>query len=213
MKKKLLLPSILLTHMLFYTACGQKQYTSDISNSQVTTASNNRSITHSSDYSSPSTQIAITPSANGTTYQLPSLQGETITIIENGNVGFDFPQYNGKIVIFEIFGKDCEYCLEETPIINRIKREFSSRVEVVAIQAQDRMTPSVASMMLSQQNMNYPVIEGDDAKNLLRFLSETYGWTGILPYVLLVKNGSTEYTFPDGGVNYEELKESIESLL
>jgi len=223
MKKKLLIPTILLTHMLLSTACVSTHstnthnvssnpatinpatvettttYTQDPIITQVTSVNNNHT-------PSPSTDAGIA-------HQLPTIQGNSITIIENGNVGFDFPQYRGKIVIFEIFGKDCEYCAEEMPIINRIKNEFSSDVVVVAIQAQDRMSPSIASNILRQHHINYPVIEGDDAKDILRFLSETYAWRGILPYTLLIKNGSTEYTFPDGGVGYQELKESVQNLL
>jgi len=206
MRKKLLLPSILLSNILLYTACSQIQPTN------MTHTTSNQSAVATNNHTTPMDNFSST-SSNGVAHQLTSLQGETITIIENGNIGFDFPQFQGKIIIFEIFGKDCEYCLEEAPIINRIKREFSGRVEVVAIQAQGRIPPSLASTMLSQQNINYPVIEGDDAKELLRFLAETYGWTGILPYILLVKDGTTEHTFPDGGVGYEELKESIENLL
>ncbi len=209
---KLLLPSILLTHILLYTACGQKQ--PNYTNSQPNSQSTNTLHTPTIDSPRPSTIETEEPtySENGTTYQLPTIQGKNITITDNGNIGFIFPQYAGKIIIFEIMGKDCEYCKKESPILNRIKREFSNNVEVIAIQAQERMSPSATSNFLSQQNINHPVIEGDDAKELLRFVSETYGWTGILPYILLVKNGSTEYTFSDGGASYTELKESIQSL-
>ena len=213
MKKKLLLPSILLTHLLLYTACGQKQLT-NIDYEQTTqpvTNVNTSVSTPTIEYTSPS--ISSTSSSNGIVHQLPSIQGDTITIEENGNVGFSFPQFKGKIIIFEIFGKTCDYCFEEMPIIERIKKEFPSNVEIIAIQAQDRMSPSVASTIISQNNIDYPIIEGDDAKEILRFLAETYAWRGVLPYVLLIKDGTTEYTFPDGGVSYEELKESVESLL
>ncbi len=198
MKKKLLLPSILLSHMLLSTACIQKQST------HINSTSNSSSTIQTTTSS---------PSINGIAHQLPTTQGDSITIVENGNVGFDFPQYRGKIIIFQIFGKDCEYCIEEMPIINRVKNEFSSRIEVIGIQAQERMSPSIASNILRQHNINYPVIEGDDAKDILRFLADTYAWRGILPYTLLIKDGTTEYTFPDGGVGYQELKESIESLM
>ncbi len=197
MKKKLLLPSILLTHMLLSTACMQKQST------HINSTSNSSSTIQTTTSS---------PSISGIAHQLPTIQGDSITIVENGNVGFDFPQYRGKIIIFQIFGKDCEYCIEEMPIINRVKNEFSSRIEVIGIQAQERMSPSVASNILRQHNINYPVIEGDDAKDILRFLANTYEWRGNLPYTLLIKNGVTESTFPDGGVGYQELKESIESI-
>jgi len=222
MKKRLLLPTILLTHMFLSTACVQKQQTSNISHTintpQITETSTYTPIP--SEVYSPEPEVTVnshhtssTPAMDGMRHQLPTIQGNTVTIIENGNVGFDFPQYRGKIVIFEIFGKDCEYCVEEMPIINRVKNEFSNRVQVVAIQGQDRMSPSIASSILRQHNINYPVIEGDDAKDILRFLADTYAWRGILPYILLIKDGTTEYTFPDGGVGYEELRESIQSLL
>jgi thiol-disulfide isomerase/thioredoxin len=213
MKKRLLLPSILLTYMFLSTSCIQKQsiYTDD-------RPYNNRSTTNSetiaytpeptnNNYPSSSSTIS------GTTHQFPTIQGDSITIIENGNVGFDFPQYRGKIIVFQIFGKDCEYCIEEMPTINRINNHFSNRVKVIGIQAQGRMSPSIASNILQQHNINYPIIEGDDAKELLGFIADTYAWRGILPYTLLIKDGTTEYTFPDGGVSYQELKESIDSLL
>jgi thiol-disulfide isomerase/thioredoxin len=209
--------------MFLSTACVQKQPNNTNNNVSTTSASiQTPSYTSSAPtivqadepiINEPTTNNHNTSSMNGLTHQLPTIQGETITIIENGNVGFDFPQYRGKIIIFEIFGKDCEYCVEEMPIINRVKNEFSNRVKVIAIQGQDRMSPSRASSILRQHNINYPVIEGDDAKGILRFLADTYAWRGILPYILIIKDGSTEYTFPDGGVGHQELRESIQSLL
>ena len=222
MKNKLIVPTILLSYMLLCTACAQKQSQKySIENiSQISNSSNisptydapvatTPTVTTTNNYNHAPTPTTI----DGINHQLPTLQGDTITIIENGNVGFDFPQYKGKIVIFEIFGKDCEYCVEEMPIINKIKREFPNRVKIVAIQGQDRMSPSIAANILHQHNIHYPIIEGDDAKDILRFLADTYAWRGILPYILLIKDGTTEYTFPDGGVGYQELRESIESLL
>jgi thiol-disulfide isomerase/thioredoxin len=216
MYKKLLLPTIGITYMLLSTACVQKEFPSSINTTSIETP----------DYNTPQniTPIELTQNENnyqenstlsisGKTHQLPTVQGDSITIIENGNIGFDFPQYRGKVIIFEIFGKDCEFCVEEMPIINRIKKEFPTQVEVIAIQGQDRMSPSTATNLLEEHHINYPIIEGEDATEVLTFLADTYAWRGILPYILLVKDGTTEYTFPDGGVGYQELKESVNSLL
>jgi len=224
MKKKLLLPTILLTHIFLSTACVQKQpihensLPHNLSNIETSTYNSNLPQTtlqesNQEEVNTNNYHSTTVSAAEGMSYNLPTIQGNMITIIENGNVGFDFPQYRGKVVIFEIFGKDCEYCVEEMPTINRIKNEFSDQVEVIAIQGQDRMSSSVASAILRRHNIHYPVIEGDDAKDILRFLADTYAWRGILPYILLIKDGTTEYTFPDGGVGYQELKESIETLL
>ncbi len=215
MKKKLLFPTLLLSSILLHTGCMQKQFIE--TNEESTLQSNQPTINHTPTHHTPINHPTLVPppssSITGTAHQLQTIQGQPITVVENGNVGFKFPQFAGKIIIFQIFGKDCEYCFEEMPIITRIKSQYGSRVEVVAIQAQDRMSPSEASNIMSQHHINYPIIEGDDAQDLLRFLTETYGWTGILPYILLIKDGVTEYNFSDGGVSYQEFRESIESLL
>jgi len=218
MKKKLRLSSILLSSILLYTSCAHKQIL-ETTTQEIDIQPTQPIINHIPSYNSTpiTTQPIVPPSVSssmqGVHHQLQTIHGDPITIVENGNVGFKFPQFSGKIIIFQIFGKSCEYCVEELPIINRIKSQYGNRVEVVAIQAQDRMTPAETSNIMRQHHLNYPIIEGDDAHDLLRFLTNTYGWTGRLPYILLIKDGTTEYNFPDGGVSYNELRESIENLL
>jgi len=43
-------------------------------------------------------------------------------------------------------------------------------------------------------------------------MQTTYGWTGILPYMLIIKNGVTEYSF-SGAVSHQELDEAVRSLI
>ncbi|KIM02971.1 MAG: hypothetical protein KU29_13180 [Sulfurovum sp. FS06-10] len=192
MQKKRLLSSLCLSPLLLFTACIPKNF--------------NINGNYPSIYNDDTSYSA----SQSNQHQLRTIQGETITIIENGN-GFIFPQYRDKIVLLQIFGKTCEYCFEEIPIINQIENHYAGKVKVIAIQGQDRMNPSEISTLTNQYQMNYPIIEGDDATNLLAFISRTYNWTGVLPYMLLIKDGVTEFSF-SAGTQYQEFQESIDSL-
>ena len=153
----------------------------------------------------------IAPSTAGNLHHLRTVQGATLTVQERSN-GFVFPQYQNKIVLLEIFGKDCHYCFDEMPIINRLKQKYSGDLQIIAVQAQDAMSKQTSSRVIQQFQMDYPVVDKDEGRDLLYFLQTTYGWTGVLPYILIIKNGVTEYSVA-GEVSYQELEEDIQSLL
>ena len=139
-----------------------------------------------------------------------SIRGKTITIIERKN-GFIFPEYKNKVIILEIFGKDCPHCSKEIPILRKIRNRHKGQLEIIAIQAQGRMDKFTARNYINRNKIRYPIIEGDDDTNLLYFIQATYGWMGILPYTLVIKNGVTELSY-SGEVDYQELKHDIDTL-
>ena len=150
------------------------------------------------------------PPKQSSTHNLVSIRGKSINIIERPR-GFIFPDYGNKVIILELFGKDCPHCLRELPIIDRIRREYRGQLEVIAIQAQDRMSRSEAKAYINGHGIRYPIIEGQDATNLQYFIQKTYGWTGILPYTLVIKDGITQFSY-SGEVDYKEIKKDIDSL-
>ncbi len=147
---------------------------------------------------------------NGEEHVLKSIRGKTIHIIERKN-GFLFPEYKNKVIILEMFGKDCPHCLREVTTIDKIRRRYRGRLEVIAIQSQGRMDIYTARAYINGHKIRYPIIEGDDATNLQYFIQKTYGWTGILPYTLVIKNGITEFAY-SGEVDYPEIEKDIDSL-
>ena len=150
-------------------------------------------------------------SIGGEVHRLRSIQGKEITIVERSN-GFIFPQYPNKTVILEMFGKKCPHCTKEMPILNRIRNKYKGNVEVIAIQVEDKMSPSEAKNLIRRHNIRYPIIPGDTATNLQYNIQTTYGWTGILPFTLVIKDGVNEFTYP-GEVSYNELNRDIRSII
>ncbi|HHD75673.1 MAG TPA: hypothetical protein ENK95_02470 [Campylobacterales bacterium] len=145
------------------------------------------------------------------THQLKTVQGSMLLISEKSN-GFVFPQFENQIVLLQIFGKECEYCFEDMPFIQHLQSKYGSKLKVIALQAQEKMSDSKAQNIIQQFQLNYPIIDRDEGESLLRFINKTYGWSGILPYFLLVKEGITEYSF-SGNINKQEFEEAIQSLL
>jgi len=151
-----------------------------------------------------------TTNQGGEVHSLKSIQGKEITIVERSN-GFLFPQYPSKVVILQMFGKNCSHCIKEMPIMGRIYNKYRKNLEIVAVQVEDRMTSREAKNLLRRHRIKYSIVPGEDATNLQYNIQSTYGWTGILPYTLIIKNGVTEFTYP-GEVSYKELNQDIRSL-
>ena len=152
------------------------------------------------------------PQSSGTAQQLQTVQGGTLSVEQRGN-SLSFPQYQDRVILLQIFGKECHFCFEEMPIIQRAKEKYGSRLQIIAIQGEERMSQETATRLIRKFNMNYPIVERDEARELLVFIGETFNWTGTLPFIQLIKNGVTEYTFSNGGVSYNELTESIDTIL
>jgi len=160
-----------------------------------------------------STHEAITPppATEGDYHQLKTVQGKLISVQERSN-GLFFPQYSDKIILLQVFGQHCPYCLQEMPTLRRLQQQYAGNVQIIALQAQEPMDQSTASMLIQQYQMHYPVIDKEEATDLLFFLQQTFEWTGILPYTLIIKDGAVEYPF-FGETSYQEIDEAIQSLL
>jgi len=147
----------------------------------------------------------------GEIHKLRSIQGKPVIIVER-KTGFIFPQYKNKVVILELFGKDCSHCIKEMPIMEKIFHKYKKNLNIIAIQVENKMSKNEARRLLRKHRIKYPIISGDSATNLQYNIQSTYGWTGILPYILVIKNGVTEFTYP-GEISYKEINKDIRSLL
>ncbi|HHH19125.1 MAG TPA: TlpA family protein disulfide reductase [Campylobacterales bacterium] len=144
-------------------------------------------------------------------HHLRSVQGKRIEIIERPN-GFVFPQYPDKIVLLELFGKRCTHCIKEIKTLNRLRRRYGNRLEIISIQVEEPMGKKQAQRFIQKHQIHYPVIDGADSTELQRTLQTQYEWRGILPYTLVIHNNVTEYAYP-GSVSYSELHRDIRALL
>jgi len=147
----------------------------------------------------------------GEIHRLRSIQGKKITIVERPT-GYIFPQFKNKIVILEMFGQNCSHCIKEMPIMHKLRRRYRHHLEIIALQVEGRMSKHQANALLRRHRIHYPIIAGQTATNLQYQVQSTYGWTGILPFIMVIKDGVTEFTYR-GEVSYKEINKDIRSLL
>jgi thiol-disulfide isomerase/thioredoxin len=147
----------------------------------------------------------------GEVHRLQSIQGQKVTIVERPT-GYVFPEFRNKVVILEMFGKNCSHCIKEMPIMNKLRRQYQNNLEIVVLQVEGKMSPMQANALIRRHKISYPIISGDTATNLQYHVQSTYGWTGVLPFIMVIKNGVTQFTYR-GSVTYNEINNDIRSLL
>ncbi len=157
------------------------------------------------------TPLKVNTHVGGAIHKLRSLQGQNITIQERPT-GYVFPNFKHKIVILEMFGKDCSHCIREMPTMRKLKRRYGKHLEIVAIQVEGKMSRHQANSLIRRHHITYPIIPGESAKNLQFHVQNTFGWTGILPFIMVIKDGVTEFTY-SGTVSYNRIRKDIHSLL
>jgi thiol-disulfide isomerase/thioredoxin len=153
----------------------------------------------------------IQTTSGGEVHKLRSIQGKSITVVERSN-GFIFPEYKNRVIILEMFGKKCPHCIKEMPTLNKLRKKYRGKIEIIAVQVEEKMSSSEANRLIRQHRIHYPIIAGETATNLQYNIQNTYGWTGILPFTMIIKNGVTEFTYP-GAVSYNELNRDLRSVV
>ncbi len=210
MNKNLILSSLLLSSFLFYSGCMKKEfpniYPEDSSN-------NNPSVITETTEITPSPTEVTSQYVPQTKYrQMKTVQGGTITLGEHAR-GFEFPQYKGKIVLLELFGKECHFCFEEMPTIKKIQNIYQDKLSVIAIQATSPMTKREGARLIQEHNINYPIVDQDEAKSILIYLRDIYQWRGILPYIVLIKDGQIQQSIPGSNRFFKDISEGIEDII
>ena len=158
-----------------------------------------------------SSPVKHTPLADFSYYKLQTVQGSTLTVGES-HTGFLFPKFKGKIILMQILGQDCPHCLTEIPIINSIQAKYSQNLQVVALQVQENMGVDIAKSFIQQHNISYPFFDKNAARNLMYGLKTNYEWNGVLPFILLIKDGVTQEVFR-GEKSQQKIEKAIQELL
>ena len=200
MKKKLLLLLFLAT-ALFSTGCVPRTYQNTIS--QQNTLPSRQPNTNP--------QVRNSPLPTFSYQRFQTVQGPILTIGSN-RTGFLFPEFKGKIILLEVFGQDCHFCIESLPSISSLHAKYRQNLQVVALQVQEPMSRGKVNSLIQQFNMNYPIIDRESASELMSVLKSNYEWMGALPFTLLIKNGVTEQVFTEK-TSKEEIERAIQKLL
>ncbi len=127
--------------------------------------------------------------------------------------GVLFEEYKGKVILLNFFGKHCKWCMKEIPDLVALQKKYGKEFQVVAIHAQEPMTPGERSRLNNRFHFNYPIFESDHNYDFTRYISQRAGWTGSLPFtVIFDKSGSAVKIIP-GYAPKESLEHIVKVLI
>jgi peroxiredoxin len=110
-------------------------------------------------------------------FSLPSpLSEDTLTSSQS---------FKGKVVLVSFFASWCRSCLEEIPLLKKLRNRFSDQGFVLIALAVDSENTLSLKNLIQKQGINYPVLLADEA------VKKDFGGISILPTMFLVDRNQT----------------------
>lgn len=129
-----------------------------------------------------------------------------VTLI--GGETFRLSDYQGKVVLLNIWATWCAPCREETPDLQELYEKYSDRGFVILGVSVDEQGESVVRPFIEEYDISYPVvIDKND------IIMDKYGPTMGIPTTYVINpKGNLQY-FAVGAVTNNELEPRIKALL
>ena len=129
-----------------------------------------------------------------------------INITQNG---FVFKQFPGKTVLMNFFGPMCPPCIIEMPHLIELQKQHKDELQIIAVQVQMPMEQNEIKDFIKKNNVNYPVINLNDAWDIASFVKANTNWGGQIPFMMMFdKNGHLKNQYM-GVVANEKLLEDM----
>ena len=115
---------------------------------------------------------------------LTTTAGKIININITQN-GFEFKQYPGKTVLMNFFGPMCPPCIIELPHLIELQKLHKDELQIIAVQVQMPMEQKEIKDFVKTNNVNYPVINLNDAWDIVSFVKANTNWGGQIPFMMM----------------------------
>jgi len=123
--------------------------------------------------------------------------------------GFIFKQYPNKTVLLNFFGPMCPPCIIEMPHLIELQKEHKDDLQIIAVQVQMPMEDKELAAFVKKNNVNYPVVNLNDAWDIVSFVKANTNWGGQIPFMMMFdKNGNLKNQYM-GVVANEKLLEDM----
>jgi len=196
----------LLAGILILSGCG----TDDIVNNASSTAPASTSSTSTTSTPATTSSAPILASTSITT-----ASGKTIKV-NRTQTGLVFEGYEGKIVLLEIYGDTCPFCIQSIPIFNNIRAKYPNDVYVIALESYGKLNSAALAQFAASNGMQYDTVATANSGNMFTFLNELTGYTtnqGVPAYLIFERDGDLAEYKPPHVPNQAEIDTFIQGLL
>lgn len=131
-------------------------------------------------------------------YTAPAVSG--IDVLGRGSVALS--ELKGKVVLINFWATWCPPCRAEIPDLIRLQETYANDFVVLGVSL-DREGVEVVSQFVREQNMNYPVVMGDEA------LVNSYGGVSAIPTSFVVDRQGDLVSKIVGARSYADFEKEI----
>ncbi len=118
------------------------------------------------------------------TISLKTIDGKSINL-KITDSGFIFKEYKNKVVLLDIFGTECPYCIRSRETLVNLQNRYKNNLQIIAIQVQNFIKDDTLKQFAKKYNMTYPIVNLQDAQELVLFIQVNANWQGQIPYMML----------------------------
>ncbi len=127
--------------------------------------------------------FALSLAASSKSFVLNTMDGKKIHIEVNDN-GIKVKEYPDRVIILDFFGKNCPPCKAEMPILGRVQKKYSDKLQIIGLHVQAPLTLSEFSQ-ITKRGVNFPVADYmNNNEEFIEYISSLTGWRGQIPYML-----------------------------
>ena len=153
----------------------------------------------------------------------PTLASTTITTtsgkvikVNRTQSGLVFEGYEGKIVLLEIYGHTCPFCIQAISIFNRLQAKYPNDVYVIAMESYGQLNNAQLQQYVMSNGIQYDTVATSNSGSMFTFMNELTGYTtnqGVPALLILGRDGDLVTYKPPHVPNEAEIEGYIQGLL
>lgn len=146
---------------------------------------------------------------------ISTTSGKTIQVNRTQN-GLVFGGQEGKIVVLEIYGDSCPFCIQSVPIFNNIRAKYPNDVYVIAMESYGDLDNAGLQQYVATHGIQYDTVATANSGNMFTFMNELTGYTtnqGVPAYLILGRDGALVEYAPPHVPNQAVIEGYIQGLL
>lgn len=137
---------------------------------------------------------------------------EKILHFEITPMSLSIKEYPNKIILLDFFGANCPPCIEEMPDLVEFQNIYKKSVQIIGMQSSSKRNDKKMTIFVKKHNLNYPIINLDEAAAIIVYVQDNTQWNGALPYKLLYDFSNTLTYKLYGMMDLKKLKDVITRL-
>lgn len=190
MKYNKVIASLFFTGLLLLSGCGTNNNETTTTSQQTTTAQ-----------AIDSTTIVTT-------------SGKTINVNRTAG-GLVFQGYEGKIVLLEIYGHSCPFCIEAIQGYNRLQAKYPNDVYIITMESYGQLNNAGLQQYVTDNGIQYDTVAMENSGKMFSFMQDMTGYTtnqGVPALLVLSTDGDLAEYLPPQVLNEAYVDNLIQSL-